>query len=74
MTPVELVIAKFTPPPIEDAGRCRSGTTVLAQLLGIHKTSVNNWKRTGRIPSKYLGAILAESKRRRLGLAAEDLM
>jgi hypothetical protein len=72
--PVHLILEKFRPAPSEHGGRHRSGSSVIADVLGITQNAVNRWRHTGMIPAKYQAAILAEARRRRLGVRAEDLM
>lgn len=74
MKPAQLVIKKFTPEPIADKGRRRSGTSVLAALLGVAQSTIHRWLATGIVPAAYHHDILKESRRLGLGLTADDLV
>lgn len=68
-TPADAVIAAF------------GGVCATARALGLSPSSVSRWRMPaarggidGRVPSRHQSAILALSRRLRLGLTARDLI
>ena len=69
MEPAASIIAKL------------GGDTVVANIVGVHRTRVANWKRPkasggtgGAIPFKHVPALLDAAKAKDVALSAEDFL
>jgi len=72
--PVEYVIDVMQPAPSGgNPTRDPTGVAVLAEVTGVNRSTVGRWRRSGRIPVEYFGAILDWSKRARVEVSLKRL-
>jgi DNA-binding phage protein len=62
MTPASVIVERF------------GGATAVARIVGVHRTRIYTWLRSGRVPQAHQLKLLEEARQRGLPLTAEELI